>query len=131
MRRGGNAGRRAWRDVAGLALQEGGDFGQLAQMYSQDSSQDTGGDWGWVDEKTLNEDLSKVAFALKPGTVSNVVKTNGNYYLLFVEAKRAAVVKPLSEVRDQVVNQLQQEQLQKQQEQWIAGLRSKAFIKMF
>ncbi|MGC3991154.1 MAG: peptidyl-prolyl cis-trans isomerase [Chthoniobacteraceae bacterium] len=112
-------------------VQDGGQFDQLAQMYSQDSSQESGGDWGWVDSKTLNEDLSKVAFALKPGQVSNVVQTGGNYYLLYVEAKRPEVVKSLAEVRDQVVRQLQDQQQQKFQQQWIASLRSKAFIKMF
>jgi peptidyl-prolyl cis-trans isomerase SurA len=110
---------------------DGGQFDQLAQMYSQDSTQEGGGDWGWIDQKTLNEDLTKVAFSLKPGQVSQVVSSGPNYYLLYVEAKRPEVVKPLAEVRDLVVRQLEQQETQKLQERWIAGLRAKAYIKMF
>ncbi len=29
----------------------GADFDKLAQMYSEDSTQDTGGDWGWIDQR--------------------------------------------------------------------------------
>ena len=29
-------------------IEAGGDFAKLAQMYSQDSTQESGGDWGWV-----------------------------------------------------------------------------------
>lgn len=109
----------------------GGEFEKLAQMYSEDSSQDTGGDWGWVDRKMLNETLTKAAFSLKPGQVSRVIELGDNYYLLYVEAKKSAVVKPLSQVRGEIEGKLLQESRQKLQEKWIEGLRQKAYIKTF
>lgn len=112
-------------------IKGGAEFDKLAQMYSEDSSQDSGGDWGWIDRHTLNEELSKAAFALKPGQVSDVVEVGNNYYLLFVEARKNASVKPLAEVRSEIEKKLLQAERTKAQQKWIEGLRKKAFIKTF
>ena len=34
-------------------LAGGADFARMAQMYSEDSTRDQGGDWGWIERKTL------------------------------------------------------------------------------
>ena len=110
---------------------EGAEFGDLARMYSEDDKQEAYGDWGWIDRRTLNESLSKSAFALKAGEVSKVIELGGSYYLLFAEAKKAATVKPLKDVRDEIEKTLLQTERQKLQASWIAKLRKKAFIKMY
>lgn len=112
-------------------IKAGGEFEKLAQMYSEDSSQESGGDWGWIDRHTLNEQLSKAAFALKPGQVSNVLEVGDNFYLLFVEAKKNAAVKPLEEVRPEIEKKLLQAERTKAQQKWMESLRKKAFIKTF
>ncbi|MEA3187429.1 MAG: peptidyl-prolyl cis-trans isomerase SurA [Chthoniobacter sp.] len=110
---------------------DGATFEDLAQMYSEDSTKDAGGDWGWVDRKTLNESLTKVAFSLKPGTVSPVVESGGNFYLLYLDAKKNGSTKPLSAVHDEIEKKLLQEERQRLQQRWLDGLRQKAYIKMF
>ena len=90
----------------------GAEFGDLAKMYSQGSEQESGGDWGWVDRKKLNEDLTKVAFSLKPGEVSKVVELSGSYYLLIVEAKKAAAAKSLKDLHGEIEKALIQQQRQ-------------------
>ncbi len=112
-------------------VQDGADFASLAQMYSEDSSKDSGGDWGWIERSTLNESLSGPAFALKPGQVSKIVELGNNYYLLFMEARKAAETKPLATVRDEVEKKALQAQRQVAQEKWIKGLREKAYIRIF
>jgi peptidyl-prolyl cis-trans isomerase SurA len=109
----------------------GADFGSLAEMYSEDSTKDSKGDWGWIDKKTLNEELTRVAFGMKPGQVSKVIEMAGNYYLLYVEAKKNATVKPFGEVRDDIEKKLLQVERQKLQQRWIESLRKKAYIKTF
>ncbi len=109
----------------------GAEFGDLARMYSEDDKQETYGDWGWIDKKTLNESLSKSAFALKPGEVSKVIELGGSYYLLYAEAKKPATVKPLKDLRDEIEKTLIQVERQKLQADWIAKLRKKAYIKMY
>ena len=109
----------------------GAEFGDLARMYSEDDKQEAYGDWGWIDRRTLNESLSKSAFALKAGEVSKVIELAGSYYLLYAEAKKPAQLKPLSEVKGDIEKGLLQLERQKQQAQWLAKLRKKAFIKMY
>jgi peptidyl-prolyl cis-trans isomerase SurA len=109
----------------------GAEFEKLAQMYSEDSTQEAGGDWGWIDRKTLNDSLTKVAFNLKPGAVSPVIELAGSYYLLYVEAKKNGAVKPISQVRDDIEKKLLQTERQRLQQKWIDGLRQKAYVKTF
>jgi peptidyl-prolyl cis-trans isomerase SurA len=111
-------------------LAGGAEFDRLAQMYSEDSTSDMGGDWGWIERKTLNEDLAKVAFSLKPGEISTVTQLDNGYYILMVEARKPAVTKPLSEVQPEIVQALIQEEKLKGQERWLKGLREKAYIKI-
>jgi parvulin-like peptidyl-prolyl isomerase len=110
----------------------GADFDKMAQMYSEDSTRDLGGDWGWIDEKTLSKPLSDVAFSLHPGEISKIVDLGGNYYILKVEARQGGDVKPLDKnLRVEIEARLRQEQAQQLQDHWLASLRSKAYIKTF
>jgi peptidyl-prolyl cis-trans isomerase SurA len=107
----------------------GADFDKLAQMYSEDpTTQENGGDWGWIDQTVLNESLTKIAFSLKPGEVSQVVELAGSYYLLYVQEKQSEVVKPVAQVHDDIENKLMEAQRQEAQQKWLAGLRKKAYI---
>ena len=112
-------------------LVHGTKFDQLAQMYSDDSSKSAGGDWGMIDRKTLNDKLTNAAFALPVDKISPVIEQGNSYYILKVSEHKAAVTKPLSDVRDDLEKKLSSEQRQALQERWIEGLRAKAFIKTF
>ncbi len=112
-------------------LKNGSDFARMAQMYSEDSTRDLGGDWGWIERKTLAGPLEQVAFSLPVGKVSKVVEVGGNYYILKVEEKRGGATKSLASVRDDVEKKLREEDAQRMQENWLAGLRAKANIHTF
>ncbi len=127
----GGESRRKMIEEIRQKISEGAEFADLAKLYSEDSTQEAGGDWGWINRRTLNETLSKVAFSLKPGKVSEIIEFANSYYLLRVEAKKNAVTKPLSEVRDEIEKRLIQEDRQKRQQEWVTKLRKKAFIKLF
>lgn len=126
-----NDSRRKMIEEIRQKIVAGAEFGDLARMYSEDSSQEQYGDWGWIDKKKLNESLTKIAFALKPGEMSQVVELGGSYYLLYCEAKKAATVKPLKDVHDEIEKALLQADRQQQQTDWLAKLRRKAYIKMY
>lgn len=112
-------------------IMEGGDFAGMAQMYSDDSTGALGGDWGWIDRRTLTSELSNAAFALQPGQTSEIVQVGDSFYILRVEARKAAVTKPLAEVRDEIGRKLHEEERLRLQEQWISRLREKAFVKIY
>ena len=109
----------------------GADFGDLARIYSDDSTQDKGGDWGWVKRGDLAPEMEKIVFSLKKGKVSEVVELHQNFYLLLAEDRKEGVTKPMKEVRDQIEKYLLQQERQKQQQGWIERLRKKAFIKIY
>lgn len=131
---GGDDPSKATREVAQeirQKLADGADFAGMAQMYSQDSTAELGGDWGWLDRKTLTSELNSVAFSLSPGELSDVIQVGDAFYIMRVEAKKAAVTKPLSEMRDEISQKLYEEERLRLQQQWIDGLRSKAYVKIF
>ena len=109
----------------------GGDFATLAKTYSMDGTAENGGDWGWVDEKTLNQDLTKTAFALKKAEVSSVVQIGDSYYLLYCEDRKDPNTTALNDVRDNISKKLSQIERQKATQRWLDGLREKAYIKVY
>jgi peptidyl-prolyl cis-trans isomerase SurA len=128
---GNTAAQRSMAEEILGKLASGADFDRMAQIYSEDSSRDLGGDWGWIERKTLAGPLEKVAFNLPVGRISNIIEFNGNFYLLKVEDKKGGVTQPLAAVRDQIEKKLIQQEAQNLQEKWLASLRSKAYIRTF
>jgi peptidyl-prolyl cis-trans isomerase SurA len=112
-------------------LAGGEEFERVAQVYSEDSTRDNGGDWGWIERNTLAGPLEKIAFNMPVGRVSNIIDYAGNYYILKVEDKQGGTAKSLAEVRPDIEKKLIQEEAQQIQERWIASLREKAYIKTF
>jgi len=112
-------------------LASGAEFDRTAQVYSEDSTRDNGGDWGWIERKTLAEPLEKFAFNMPVGRISNIIDYAGNYYILKVEDKQGGTTKSLNEARPDIEKKLIQEEAQQIQERWIASLRQKAYIKTF
>ena len=112
-------------------LADGADFAGMAQMYSEDSTAEIGGDWGWIDRKTLNQELNNAAFSLQPGQLSRVIQLGDSFYIMRVEARKAAVTQPLAELRDEISKKLFEEERLRLQEQWIETLREKAYVKVY
>ena len=112
-------------------LAGGAEFNSTAQVYSEDSTKDNGGDWGWIERNTLAAPLEKFAFNMPVGRISNIIDYAGNYYIIKVEDKRGGTTRSLAEARDDIEKKLLQEEAQGIQERWIAGLRAKAYIKTF
>ena len=112
-------------------LAGGAEFDQTAQIYSEDSTRDNGGDWGWIERNTLAAPLEKFAFNMPVGRISNIIDYAGNYYILKVEDKRGGTTKSLAEARSDIEKKLIEEEAQGLQERWIASLRAKAYIKTF
>jgi parvulin-like peptidyl-prolyl isomerase len=112
-------------------LASGAPFDRMAQMYSEDATRDAGGDWGWIERKTLAAPLEKVAFNLPVGKISNIIELGGNYYILKVEDKHGGDAPSLAKIRPEIEKRLIQEEAQRQQELWLATLRQKAYIRTF
>jgi peptidyl-prolyl cis-trans isomerase SurA len=128
---GNSASQKAIAEEILGKLADGAPFDRMAQMYSEDATRDSGGDWGWIERKTLAPQLEKVAFNLPAGRVSHVIELGPNYYILKVEEKRGGDTPSLAKLRPEIEKKLMQEEQQRQQEIWLAGLREKAYIRKF
>jgi parvulin-like peptidyl-prolyl isomerase len=110
-------------------LKDGASFTEMASIYSQGSQQHQAGDWGWVERSVLRKDLADVAFALKVGQVSDPINTPDAVYIMFVEDKKPAQEKALTDVRVEIEKTLRTQEQARLQKQWIDGLKKKTFIR--
>jgi peptidyl-prolyl cis-trans isomerase D len=108
-------------------LKAGGNFAELATKYSDDPGSKTqGGDLGMIQRGVTVPAFENVAFSLKPGQLSDVVKTQFGYHILQVEGKDIAHLKPLDEVRAQILATLTREKEAQQQAAFAQQLASEA-----
>jgi len=88
-------------------LEDGADFAELAEKYSEDvASASNGGDIGFINRGTTVAEFEEAAFALQVGEVSPVVETFYGYHLIKVTEKKDPYVKSFDEVKDTIKSYL-------------------------
>ena len=93
-------------------IKNGGNFADLASKNSDDpGSKASGGELGWLDRGRTVPEFDKVAFTLNAGQTSDVIKTQFGYHILQVEEKKTAHLRPLSEVKAEIVPVLEQQRI--------------------
>jgi peptidyl-prolyl cis-trans isomerase C len=83
-------------------LKAGGDFATLAKNNSDCPSKTRGGDLGMFTKGQMVQPFEDVAFALKPGELSDVVETQFGYHIIKVAQHKPAEVIPLEKVRPEI-----------------------------
>ena len=72
---------------------KGEDFATLANLYSEDpGSMNKGGEIGFVGRGELYPEFEAVAFSLKPGEVSPIVKTEKGYHIIQLIERRGEYI---------------------------------------
>ncbi len=112
------------------ALKDGGDFGEMARKYSEDSRASDGGDRGWMERDMLREDLAKVAFSVPVGKASDVVDIGKQFCILKVEDRVDADIVPFEQVQPRIERELRRVESRKLYDAWIARLRKDAYVKI-
>jgi peptidyl-prolyl cis-trans isomerase D len=94
-------------------VKAGADFAQLATKYSEDdTSKVKGGDLDFFPKGQMVPEFDKAAFSMKPGEISDLVKSQYGYHIIKLTDKKNASTKPLEEVRAQIEDQLKWERAQ-------------------
>src|SRR5229473_738695 len=91
-------------------LKAGGDFGKLAEKYSDDpGSAKSGGDLGWIGRGRTVPEFEKAAFSLGKGQTSDLVKSSYGFHIIHVEDKQDAHLKTLAEVKSEIEEKVKQQ----------------------
>ncbi len=106
------------------------DFIDLAKRHSEDASAPDGGDTGFFHRGQRVPAFEKVAFALAPGEISDMVETPFGVHIMRLEERRPARLLPLDEVREQLRDHVHRERMEAAVDQEIARLRAAAEIKI-
>ncbi len=78
------------------------DFAKMAKQYGQDGTKAKGGDLGWFTKEQMVPEFADVAFTLPLDTLSEPVRTQFGYHLIWVEDKKEAHEQAFDDVKDDI-----------------------------
>ncbi|MEO8594143.1 MAG: peptidylprolyl isomerase [Candidatus Solibacter sp.] len=105
-------------------LEQGADFAEVAARVSDDSMSDL----GFFGRGQMVPEFESVAFALRPGQSSGIIRTQFGYHILTVIAHRPAGRRTFDEVKDAIAHHLFDQKKRRRIEQHLDTLRAKADI---
>ncbi len=95
-------------------LDNGGDFVKLAKQYSQDSgSKDNAGNLGFFTRGIMVPEFEKKVFSMKPGEVSDLVKSKFGYHIIKLNSIKVKTFKSFDTVKQEILDLYIQKQAQK------------------
>ena len=93
----------------------GADFAALATKFSEDEgSKVNGGDLDYFGRGRMVPEFETAAFALQPGQISDLVKSQFGFHIIKVVDKKPAVTRAFDEVRPQIEEQLKAQRTDQQ-----------------
>lgn len=111
---------RAAIEDAEKALTAGGDFAALADAHSDCPGR--GGDLGFFPPGQMVEAFDDVVFALQPGQISRIFRTEFGFHIAKVIERKPAGPRSLQEVKEELSQRLFQQKREKAVEQYLDKL---------
>lgn len=127
---GGDEAARARAEEARAKIQAGADFAEVARQYADSASGASSAEPITVHRGELAPEIEAAAFSLPTGGVSPLVRTGAGWHVIKVERVQTEAVAPYAEVRESIRDQLFQERFEAKRKEWLASLRSRAFIQV-
>jgi parvulin-like peptidyl-prolyl isomerase len=111
-------------------VDEGADFEELAKEHSHCPSAEEGGDLGWFSRDNMVKPFADVAFKLKPGEVSQPVKTRFGYHIIKVEERKQELPEDFEEHKARYKAEVEARRKDQAWKEYLEGLREKADIEI-
>lgn len=108
-------------------LDNNGDFAELARLYSEDGSNSKGGDLGWLSPGDTVPEFERAMDSLKPGQISDPVRSQFGWHLIQVLDRRTADVTGERQ-RLEARRALRDRKSDEAYHEWLRQLRDKAYI---
>ena len=106
-------------------LKKGARFDELAKQSKDPGSREKGGDLGWSSTASYVKPFGDAVAGLAKGKYTETpVKSDFGYHVILLEDSRPLTPPPFEQIKQQLTQRLQQEQIQK----FVAELRAKAKI---
>lgn len=121
--------RRRLLDLRERIVTGGADFAELARLHSQDGSAARGGDLDWVYSGDTMPEFERAMDALKPGEVSQPVKSPFGWHLIQVLERRAAGLSP-DRRRLQARMTLRERKADEAFQEWLRQLRDRTYVEI-
>lgn len=111
-------------------IRNGLSFEDAARQFSEAESAASGGDLGFFTLDELTPDLREVLQNMQPGEISPVLKTSAGIQIIQLVGKKETPGKSFEEAKPEIHQELFQSVVDKKYEEWLKGLREKAYIKV-
>jgi peptidyl-prolyl cis-trans isomerase SurA len=110
----------------------GEDFAKLAKELSEDrNTRAEGGDLGYFGkEMGLPKPVEELVFSMKIGEIGGPVRGNQGFHVIKLIDRRAAGVKPLADVKEELRRQLHAKEMERQTKIYLNELRKKTLIEV-
>ncbi len=109
------------------------DFKALAREYSELPSAEDGGELGIFKKTEMAPFLRDAVIDLQPGEISRIVEADTSYQffsLLSSKGDQIITTVPYASVKEEIRKKLHQEETEKRYNEWVKGIREKAYIKI-
>lgn len=112
-------------------VKKGGNFADLAVQYSDGATAKTGaGDIGFFKRGMLNPEIEKIAFDLKRGQTSDIIRTKYGFEIIRVEEKHLAGIPTLADAEPDIQEALYMEDIQPAYRKYLSKLRDDAYLEV-
>lgn len=121
---------KAKRDAEAILkkVKAGESFDLLVGMHSQGPAANAGGDLGFMEKGMMFPAVDEAAFRMKTGEISDVIESPIGFHIIRIIDRRGAGIKPIEEVRQEIVAKIGNEKMKKKFEEWMGDVRKKAYI---
>ena len=110
------------------SIHKGTSFEEVAKKSSEGPTAAQGGDLGYFKRGMLAKELEDLTFGMKPGDVSDVIRTRQGFVILKVTEHTAAGIPPMKELEPQIQDAIYMRKLQPALRAYLTKLREDAFI---